>query len=114
MKSMQMPLLHVKVRIFRGFTVEPSRATTSLKRPGPLFRLTDVEFSIVFNLRYVTTWHMVLLNSEQVHCKNRQNEIYSLAVIIVYTSITVFISSIYNYNIKRNPWEKDLDFQFSV
>ena len=56
---------------------------------------------------------MVLLNSE-VHCKNRQNEIYSLAVIIVYTSITVFISSIYNYNIKRNPWEKDLDFQFSV
>ena len=56
---------------------------------------------------------MVLLNSE-VHCKNRQNEIYSLAVIIVYASITVFISSICNYNINRNPWEKNLDFQFPV
>ena len=113
MKSKQMSLLHVKVRIFRGFTVELSRATTSLKRPGPLFRLTVAEFSIAFNLRYATTWHMVLLNSE-VHCKNRQNEIYSLAVIIVYASITVFISSIYNYNINRNPWEKNLDFQFPV
>ena len=38
----------------------------------------------------------------------------SLASIIVYTSITVFISSIYNYNINHNPWEKDWDFQGSV
>ena len=38
---------------------------------------------------------MVLLNSE-VHCKNGQKGIYSLAAIIVYTSITMFISSIYN------------------
>ena len=37
----------------------------------------------------------------------------SLAFIIVYTSITVFISSIYNYNINQNPWEKDSDFQGS-
>ena len=41
---------------------------------------------------------MVLLHSE-VHCKNGQKGIYSLAVIIVYTSVTLFISSIYNYNI---------------
>ena len=45
---------------------------------------------------------MVLLNSE-VHCKNGQKGIYSLAVIIVYTSFTVFISSIYNKNINHYP-----------
>ena len=56
---------------------------------------------------------MVLLNSE-VHCKNGQEEIYSFAVIIiVYTSITVFISSIYT-NINHYPCEKDSDFQVSV
>ena len=43
---------------------------------------------------------MVLRNSE-VHCKNGQKGIYSLAVIIVYTSMTVFISSIYNYSINH-------------
>ena len=32
-----------------------------------------------------------------LHCKNEQKGIYSLAVIIVDTSITVFISSIYDY-----------------
>ena len=36
---------------------------------------------------------MVLLNSE-VQSKNRQNEIYSLPVIVVYLSIILFISSI--------------------
>ena len=45
---------------------------------------------------------MVMLNSE-VHCKNGQKGIYSLAVIIVYTSITVFVSSIYNNNINHYP-----------
>ena len=49
-----------------------------------------------------------------LHCKNGQKGIYSLAVIIVYTSITVFISSIYNYNTNHYPWEKDPDFQVSV
>ena len=34
---------------------------------------------------------MLLLDGE-VHCKHGQKGIYSLAVIIVYTSITVFIS----------------------
>ena len=56
---------------------------------------------------------MVLLNSD-VHCKNGQKGIYSLAVIIVYTSIYVFISSIYNYNINQNHGEKDSVFQVSV
>ena len=41
---------------------------------------------------------MVLLNSE-VHCNNGQKGIYFLAAIIVYASITMFISSIYNCNI---------------
>ena len=49
-----------------------------------------------------------------LHCKNRQKGIYSLAVIIVYTSITVFIGSIYNYSTNHYPWEKDSDFQVSV
>ena len=39
---------------------------------------------------------------------------YSLAVIIVYTFITVFISSIYDYSTYHYPWEKDSDFQVSV
>ena len=56
---------------------------------------------------------MVLLNSE-VPCKNGQEGIYSLAVIIVYASVTVFISSIYNNSINHYPWEWDLDFQVSV
>ena len=48
---------------------------------------------------------MVLLKTVKynVHCKNGPKGIYSLAVIIVLRSITVFISSIYNYNINRNP-----------
>ena len=45
---------------------------------------------------------MVLLNSE-VHCKIGQKGICSVAVIIVYTSFTVFISSIYNKNINHYP-----------
>ena len=45
---------------------------------------------------------MVLLNSE-VPCKNGQKGIYSLAVIIVYASVTVFISSIYNNSINHYP-----------
>ena len=55
---------------------------------------------------------MGLLNSE-IYCKNGQKGIYSLAVIIVYTSITVFISSICDYNINHYPWEKDSNFQVS-
>ena len=38
-----------------------------------------------------------------LHYKNGQKGIYSLAVIIVYTSITVFISSIYNYSTNHYP-----------
>ena len=53
---------------------------------------------------------MASLYSE-VRNKNGQKGIYSSAVIIVYTSITVFISSIYNYNINQYPWEKDSVFQ---
>ena len=54
---------------------------------------------------------MILLNSD-VHCKNGQKGIYSLAVIIVYTSIYVFISSIYNYNINQNHGEKTQSSRF--
>ena len=43
-----------------------------------------------------------------------KKEFIILAVIIVYTSITVFISSIYNYSTNHYPWEKDPDFQVSV
>ena len=43
---------------------------------------------------------MVLLNSE-VHCKNGEKTIYSLVVIVVYTSVTLFISLIYNYDINH-------------
>ena len=43
-----------------------------------------------------------------------EKELYSLAVIIVNTSITVLISSIYNYNINHYPWEKDSYLQVSV
>ena len=49
-----------------------------------------------------------------LNCNNGQKGIYSLDVIIVYTSITVFISSIYNYSTNHYPWEKDSDFQVSV
>ena len=58
---------------------------------------------------------MVLLNSEVHRGKNWQKWIYSLAVIVAYTTITVFFfSSIYNYNINHYPKEKDSDFQVSV
>ena len=60
---------------------------------------------------------MVLLNSEEIVKMDKKEYILSpcsLAFIIVYTSITVFLSSIYNYNINQNPWEKDSDFQGSV
>ena len=45
---------------------------------------------------------MVLLNSE-LHGKNGQKRIYSFGVIIVYTSMTVFIGSIYTYIINHYP-----------
>ena len=51
-----------------------------------------------------------------LHCKNGQKGIYSLAVIIVYTSITVFFSSIYNYSTNHTTIEKKTQisrFQFS-
>ena len=62
----------------------------------------------------MATWHMVLLNSKVYHmiCKNGQNG-NSVAVIIVYTSITVLnisLSSLYIYNINHYPWEEDSGF----
>ena len=69
---------------------------TSRKQPPPvsdrdhLFRLTVWEFSTVLNLQQATTWHMVLLNTEVHRGKNGQKWFYSLAVVIAYTTITVF------------------------